>query len=63
MRAFETTIPEHLKKLNYFPPNIKSYDDGSGIQVWLDKFQGIPMWRYDMDGIQWMILGVHDLLA
>jgi len=56
MRAFETTIPEHLKKLNYFPPNIKSYDDGSGIQVWLDNFRNIPMWRFDMDGIQWMIL-------
>ena len=54
--AFSETIPNELRELGYVPPIIKSYDK-DGICVWLDKrSHPFPVWRLDVDGIQWMVL-------
>ena len=54
--AFSETVPNELRELGYVPPIIKSYDN-NGINVWLDKrTYPFPVWRFEMDGIQWMVL-------
>ena len=53
--AFSETVPNELKELGYVPPIIKSYDK-DGINVWLDKRSyPFPVWRLDVDGVQWMV--------
>ena len=54
--TFSETVPNELKKLGYIPPRIESYDK-NGICVWYDKrTHPFPVWRFEMDGIQWMVL-------